>query len=101
LCEELEEQKQSEWYGSSAECLKILNGVAARHEINTSSKSWPNAANWLTRSLNKIRSNLLEGLKIEITLRRLTKDENYKKNTTTIKVRKMPSLTFLNPPDQF
>jgi len=107
LCEELEVGKNDanegyeEWYGSTSECLKILNAIATKYKINTNSKSWPSAANWLTRSLNKIRSNLLEGLKTEIVVRRLTKDEGEYKKNTTIRIREIPSLPSLHSLNQY
>lgn len=90
LCDEI----NGDYYDSMSECLSKLLEVAQRNNISTESKAWPKSANWLNRYLNKIRSNLLEGPKIEITVNRLTKDEQiggkeYKKNTAMIKIRKI------------
>lgn len=90
LCDEI----SVDYYDSMSECLSKLLEVAERNSINTESRAWPKSANWLNRYLNKIRSNLLEGPKIEITVNRLTTDEEiagkeYKKNTAMIKIRKI------------
>jgi hypothetical protein len=93
--------KSDVWEGQPSELLERLEIVAQTHRINTNHKLWPKEVRWLTRRLNQIRSNLLEGLGIDITIDRLTSTENHKKkNTSTIKIRKMTPLTPLTPPAQ-
>lgn len=100
LSEELEENKKSEWYSSATECLEKLNEIADKNKINTNSKSWPKGSNSLTRALNKIRSNLLEGFGIEVLIDRVsTRTDKYKPNTSTIKVRKIPPTPPTPPTD--
>jgi hypothetical protein len=67
--------------GSPQEVLDSLETVAAQNRINTNHKLWPKAANSVTKRLNQIRSNLLEGLNISVTIER-----NTKKNTSFIKM---------------
>ena len=93
------EGKSNVWEGQPAELLEQLETIAQIHRINTNHKSWPKEVRWLTRRLNQIRSNLLEGLGIDVTIDRLTSTEDQKKkNTSTIKIRKMTPLTPLTPP---
>jgi hypothetical protein len=40
--------------------IRKLNRIALEHNINTGSKTWPRAANSLTRKLKTILSNLRE-----------------------------------------
>ena len=76
-------------HGSVTECLDALLVVAQENKINTDSKAWPKTPAWVSRYLNKIKSNLLEGPKVEVVIKRLTADEeNYKKGTSTIRIRK-------------
>src|ERR1051326_3804804 len=72
FCEEqqIENREQSAWEGSNPELLEQLQIVAGRNGIDTSQKKWPKATNSLTKRLNPIRSNLLEGLGICITDRK-------------------------------
>ena len=49
-----------EWAGTPEELLKTLNTVAAGLTIDTTLKTWPRSAVWLTRRLDEIRSNLKE-----------------------------------------
>ncbi len=50
------------------------------------------SANALSRRLNQIRSNLLEGLDIEVIISRLTTSSNRigKANTSYVKIRRIP-----------
>jgi hypothetical protein len=50
------------------------------------------------RRLNIIRSNLIEGLGIKVTIDRVTVGNN--KNTSTTRIAKMPPLAPLSPPEQ-
>ena len=80
LCSQLEDSRQVEWFGSITEFSDKLKEIAELNKINTDSKLWPKATNSLSRSLNSIRSNLLEGLGIEVTISRVTvEDHKYKK----------------------
>lgn len=93
--------KSNVWEGQPAELLEHLEIIAQIHRINTNHKSWPKEVRWLTRRLNQIRSNLLEGLGIDITIDRVTSTEDQKKkNTSIIKIRKITPLTPLTPPVQ-
>src|SRR5215207_7165238 len=97
--EEEIEGKSNLWEGQPIELLEQLELTAQTHKINTNHKSWPKEVRWLTRRLNQIRSNLLEGLGIDITIDRVTSGEDQKKkNTSLIKIRKMTPLTPLTPP---
>lgn len=78
------------WEGSPQELLQILEPIAIDAKIDTMSRNWPKAPNYLSRRLNEIRSNLLEGLGIEFKIERVTSGEN--PGRSTIKVRKIPSL---------
>jgi hypothetical protein len=93
--------KSSVWEGQPAELLERLEIIAQTHRINTHHKLWPKEVRWLTRRLNQIRSNLLEGLGIDITIDRVTSAEDQKKkNTSIIKIRKITPLIPLTPPVQ-
>jgi hypothetical protein len=83
------------WEGQPAKLLDELELVAQRHKINTNHKSWPKEVRWLTRRLNQIRSNLLEGLGIEVQIKRLTDTSKgrSKANTSSIVIRKMIPMT--------
>src|SRR5918996_1600439 len=71
--------------GSPQEILDFLETVAADNRINTNHRLWPKAANSVTKRLNQIRSNLLEGLGISVTINRDTR-----RNTSIIKIVKQP-----------
>ena len=89
FCEEqqIENKEQSSWEGSNRELLEQLQTVADGNGINTSQKKWPKATNSLTKRLNQIRSNLLEGLGICITISR-----DNKKNISIIRIEKKPPI---------
>jgi hypothetical protein len=99
---EVEDSSQGFWQGSPAELLEQLEKIAQESKINTNLKSWPKEVRWLTRWLNQIRSNLLEGLGIEVIIDRLssTREEEEKKNTSYLKIRKITPLSPLSPPGQ-
>jgi len=48
------------WEGRASDLLTALEGLAEVHKINTRSKSFPKAANTLTRRINEVKTNLLE-----------------------------------------
>jgi hypothetical protein len=78
---EVEDSSQGFWQGSPAELLEQLEKIAQENKINTNQKSWPKEVRWLTRRLNQIRSNLLDGLGIEVIIGRLSSSpEEDKKN---------------------
>ena len=49
---------KEEWQGRASELLAELNPVAEREKIDIKSKSWPKAANTLSRRLNEVKPNL-------------------------------------------
>jgi hypothetical protein len=91
LCTESEDEfGVATWYGSIGECLEKLTEIADRYRINKEAKSWPKAPNVLTRRLNQIKSNLLEGLNIEVTIDRVTRSSEKRSfNTSTVRIRKI------------
>ena len=100
LFDELVDSNQIEWYSSTFECLAKLNEIADKNNINTDSRSWPKSTNSFSRSINRIRSNLLEGLEIDISIARITTENSkYKKNTSVIRMAKVPPPSLLSPRD--
>ena len=93
--EEMQAKSLMSWEGQPAKLLDELELVAQRHKINTNHKSWPKEVRWLTRRLNQIRSSLLEGLGIEVQIKRLTDTSKgrSKANTSSIVIRKMIPMT--------
>ena len=93
--EEMQAKSLMSWEGQPAKLLDELELVAQRHKVNTNHKSWPKEVRWLTRRLNQIRSNLLEGLGIEVQIKRLTDTSKgrSKANTSSIVIRKMIPMT--------
>jgi hypothetical protein len=84
--------------GSPMEILEVLEVFAQKHKINTDNKQWPKSPSALSRRLNQIRSNLLEGLGIEVTISRNTTVKNKNKvNTAHIEIRKMPPIPPMPP----
>ena len=68
--------------------------MARLNKIDTGTKSWPKAANSLTRKLRPILSNLREGLGIHVVItRQTTEDSKKKKNTSIIRIRKSHPLS--------
>jgi hypothetical protein len=95
------EKSFKELEGSPMEVLNILEVFAEQSKIDIRHKLWPKSPNALSRRLNQIRSNLLEGLGIEVTISRLTTDRNGSKaNTSYIKIRKIPPVSPIPPADQ-
>lgn len=93
--EEVQAKSKASWEGQPAKLLEQLEIVAQRHKINTNHKLWPKEVRWLTRRLNQIRSNLVEGLGIIVTTHRDTVA-----NTSTIKVCKMTPVIPMTPESQ-
>jgi hypothetical protein len=89
--------------GSSMKVLEALEIFAQSHKISTDNKQWPKSPSALSRRLNQIRSNLLEGLGIQVTISRTTttKDKNKSKvNTASIEIRKIPPMSPMPPAEQ-
>ena len=93
--EEIQAESKASWEGQPAKLLEQLEIVALRHKINTNHKLWPKEVRWLTRRLNQIRSNLVEGLGISVTTHRDTVA-----NTSTIKICKMTPVIPMTPESQ-
>jgi hypothetical protein len=86
--------------GSPSEILDILATFAEQHRLNTNHKLWPKSVNVLSRRLNQIRSNLLEGLGINVTISRIANKSRGKINTSYIKMWKIPPICPIPPIDQ-
>jgi hypothetical protein len=74
--------------GSPLEILEILEVFAHNNGIKTDHKLWPKSPNMVTRRLNQICSNLLEGLGIDVQITRVTNVKG-KFNTSYIEVLKV------------
>lgn len=98
--EQVGKERNHEWESTGSELIEKLREVANKHKIDTQQRLWPKAVNSLTHRLNTIRSNLLEGLGIEVAIRKATTKEDiqkYGRNITVVKIRKtsLTSLTSL------
>ena len=82
------------WEGQPAKLLDEQELVAQRHKVNTNHKSWPKEVRWLTRR-QPDSIHLLEGLGIEVQIKRLTDTSKgrSKANTSSIVIRKMIPMT--------
>jgi len=89
-----------EWEGPPAELLNKLKQTADSCGIDTSQRLWPKSPSALVRRLNTIRSNLLEGLGIKVRIDRITVGDKARKNTSTIRIEKIPPLAPLSPSEQ-
>lgn len=59
-------QDKPYWVGTATQLLKDLENAAEEEKINIRAKSWPKAANTLTRRLREVKSNLAEiGITVE------------------------------------
>jgi DNA polymerase elongation subunit (family B) len=97
LTESIENNKgKTVWEGSATELLDLLDKITSQKVKNQ--HLWPKAPNSLVRKLNTIKSNLLEGLGISVTISRNTTGKN--KNTSTIKIEKISPLSPPSPPGQ-
>jgi hypothetical protein len=90
-------ERPSIWYTSTSILLEKLNRIALDHNINTGSKTWPRAANSLTRKLKTILSNLREGLGFDISITRNTTGKH--KGVSSVKIWKIPSPSSPSSPD--
>lgn len=102
--------QRSEWEGSPQELLDILEPIAIEQKLvdtkivrdgetaNTviTDKNWPKIPNYVSRRLNQIRSNLLEGLGIQVDIERITTGSA--KGRATVKVRKVSPLSSPSSP---
>jgi hypothetical protein len=80
-----------------AELLRRLEIIAQNHGINTNHRSWPKEVRWLIRRLNQIRSNLLEGLGIDVRITRVTTNVKGKVNTSSTVIRKITPIPPITP----
>lgn len=85
------------WISTPKKLLDSLNEVAEIHSIDTL-KLWPKSVNSLARRINVIKSNLLEGLDIDIKIERLTKGT--RPNTSIIKIHKITPIYPISPAEQ-
>lgn len=53
-------EDRQKWRGGPSGLLNELDAIAEEHKINTKNKSYPKAANVLTRRINEIKTNLLD-----------------------------------------
>ena len=59
-------QESDEWQGTPSELLSALEQKAASLRLNTAARTWPKAANAVTRRMNEIRANLEQaGIEID------------------------------------
>jgi hypothetical protein len=91
-------ERPSIWYTSTSTLLEKLNRIALEHNINTGSKTWPRAANSLTRKLKTILSNLREGLGFDISITRNTTGKH--KGVSSVKIWKISSPSSPSSPEQ-
>jgi hypothetical protein len=86
------------WFGTTSDLLDKLTSIALEYNINVGSKSWPKAANSLSRKLKSILSNIREGLGFELSITRNTTGKY--KGVSAVKVWKIPSPSSPSSPDQ-
>jgi len=85
------------WVSSPKVFIEYLREFADKNNIDSS--KFPKNPTAVSRRLNRIRSNLREGLGIEVIIDKITagKGNTKLKNTTLIKIRKIPPLAPLAP----
>jgi hypothetical protein len=86
------------WFGTTSDFLDKLTKIALEYNINLGSKSWPKAANSLSRRLKSILSNIREGLEFELSITRNTTGKY--KGVSAVKVWKITSPSLPSSPDQ-
>jgi len=96
LIASLENEGKTVWDGSATELLDLLDKIASQKMRNQ--HLLPKAPNSLVRKLNTIKSSLLEGLGISVTISRITTGKN--KNTSSIRIEKISPPPPPSPPDQ-
>jgi hypothetical protein len=81
--------------------LEVPEAFAEKHRTYTDNKQWPKSPCALSRRLNQIRSNLLEGLGIEVRISRKTIVKNKSKATTAyMEIIKIPPVSPIPPVEQ-
>jgi hypothetical protein len=85
------------WISSPQTFIKSLKEYADKNNIDSS--KFPKSSQTISRKLNKIKSNLREGLSIEVIVGRITSGKGNKKqlNTAIIKIRKIPPIPPVSP----
>jgi hypothetical protein len=86
------------WISSPQTFIKYLKEFADNNN-NIDSSKFPKGPQAISRRLNKIKSNLREGLSIEVIVDRITAGKGNKKqlNTAIIKIRKIPPIPPVSP----
>jgi hypothetical protein len=109
FCEQLEEKEAEEgyikWEGSPNELLEQLRPITEQYKIDTTQRLWPKTPSSLSRRLNQVRSNFLEGLGISVNISRITStpatstngSRRRKINTSTIRIEKIPPVSPIPP----
>lgn len=70
-------QPEIEYFDSTSKCLLQLKEIAENNYIKTDDRC-PDRANVLSRRIKDIKSNLLDGYNIEVTIGRATKEDKEK-----------------------
>jgi len=85
------------WISSPQAFIKYLKEFADKNNIDSS--KFPKGPQAISRRLNKIKSNLREGLLIEVIVDRITSGKGNKKqlNTAIIKIRKISPIPPISP----
>ena len=85
------------WISSPQTFIKSLKEFADKNNIDSS--KFPKSSQAISRKLNKIKSNLREGLSIEVIVGRITSGKGNKKqlNTAIIKIRKISPIPPISP----
>ena len=85
------------WISSPQTFIKYLKEFADNNNIDSS--KFPKSSQAISRKLNKIKSNLREGLSIEVIVDRITSGKGNKKqlNTAIIKIRKISPISPISP----
>lgn len=89
------------WISSPKIFINKIKEYAEKNDIDTS--KFPKSTNSLTRRLRKIKSNLRDGLGIEVTIERITSGKGNKNlfNTTLVKIRKTSPVSPTSPIDKY
>ena len=93
------EENLCSWQGPISQALEELDIIAVQNNIDTS-KSWPKAANSLSRRIKPLLSNLREGPGINITITRNTAGDRKVKGTNVLRVSIISSPSSPSSPDQ-
>ena len=85
------------WISSPQIFIKYLKEFVDTNNIDSS--KFPKSSQAISRKLNKIKSNLREGLSIEVIVGRITSGKGNKKqlNTAIIKIRKISPIPPMSP----